>query len=267
MASQSLRSSSSVLGGMNSKEKDSAAGRQQVADGRRVRDTVPRHAPRLAGPGGPHGPAGLSMADHRHQGRSSHVDLGAGRRAGACPPGHVRRGTSAGARPPAGHGYPRDHDRTGGGCARPRSRPGRPGAHRISSAGSGRWRPRIAAEMLPAIDATADVLAGGKRLRPGVLLLGLARGRRGRRPGHPRRRGRARAAARRRARARRRAGRQRYPPRQPDDPPAVRRAACRRGLAGSRCAVRPRCRRSCSATCCWPGPTSCSAAAACRRRR
>ena len=136
------------------------------------------------------------------------------------------------------HGYPRDHDRTGG-RARPRSRSGRPGTQRVRRPAAG------------AGDRSGRRAAGGHRRHGGragrgqaaagrVLLLGLARGRRGRRPGHLRGRGRARAAARGRACARRRAGRQRHPPGQADHPPALRRTACGGGLAGCRSAVRSR---------------------------
>ena len=222
-------------------------GRQQVADGIAAcvrRHGVPRHAPRVSGPRlSPHGPAGLSMADRRHQGRSSH------RRSRGWPPGtakaSVRRSTSAGARPCGygGIGYPRDHDRTGGGCARPRSRPGRPGTHRIrraEAAGTGDRGSRRAASSSHRCHGGGRALAGGKRLRPAFCYWGwrgVGRGPTARPSSRPRPRSncctRARSCTTLTCWT---TGR--HPPWQPDDPPALRRAACRRGLAGSRCAVR-----------------------------
>ena len=105
---------------------------------------------------------------------------------------------------------------------------------------------------------------------PGVLLLGLARGRRARprrkRRHRPRRRL-ARAAPGLRADPRRRHGRQRHPPRQPAVHrrfAAVHREAALGGTRRRASAPRP---RSCSATCAWSGATRCSRAAACPAER
>ena len=107
------------------------------------------------------------------------------------------------------------------------------------------------------------VSAGGKRLRPLVLLLGR-RGRRRRRqqPRRPRRRRRPRAAPRLRSHPRRRDGRQRHPPRR-SPPSTARFEATHRG----RTAARRGAGASARASPCWPAtspsstPTRCWTAA------
>ena len=114
-------------------------------------------------------------------------------------------------------------------------------------------------------------LGGGREDVPRLVLLvgaprrGAARRRRrGGRPGPGLRL--ARAAARQRAGARRLHGRLRQPSRPAEHAPDLRARAPRLGLARRPRAVRRRPRRSCSATCCSRGPTSCCAAAGCRPR-
>ena len=143
--------------------------------------------------------------------------------------------------------------------------------------GLSRPAPRRRRGHRPAFGAAAGdlcefVLGGGKRIRPDVRVVGLAR--RGRRPGRARRStpvlravSRAGADPGVRARARRPHGRLRHPPRPPDRARRVRPQARRRGAGAAGppgSAPRP---PSCSATSPWSGPTTCCAAAGLRRRR